>query len=74
MEDYKDFRWDDNFCKFEFHCAFYFYYFLKIRFMTTTDGVGAFTKSLADQAIKTNLIMIELLTRFKHIPIKLHKD
>ena len=74
MEDYKDFKWDDRVCKFEYHTAFYFYYFLKIRFMTTFDGRDAFTNSEEDYAIKKNLVMIELLTRFKSIPITINKD
>ena len=71
MADYRDFKWDDS-SQFEYHTAFYCYLYLKIRFLTTFDGHEAFTKH--DRAIKRDLIMIELLTRFKSIPITINKD
>lgn len=66
IDDIKDFKYDDRVSKFEYHSAFYFYYYLLIRYMTTHDCSAPFiTHSEKTLTIKRNLIMIELLTRFK---------
>ena len=48
IEDIRDFKYDDRVSKFEYHTSFYFFYFLKIKFLTTHDCSSVFSNAKED--------------------------
>ena len=70
--DYRDYQYDDRRNKFEYHCAFYFFHYLRILNQRSTKCTELF-KGVEDKRTNKKLCMIEILTRFKEYPIKIIK-